>query len=232
MTKKPVSYGYQKISLKKARALTDIWLNKSLPKSQWQIVAPILKEKKIPEVAIKAVKIVKNLELEKPNILDVGCSSGYYYDFFKWAGLEFDYEGCDISPHFISLARKKHRKVIFKTASILKLPYENNGFDVVLASGVLHYELDYQLALKELARVSSKYVLLHRLPVFAINAKTGISYYKKIGYGVDMMEIVFDWKTLNQLFLKLKLSLRQFLAGDKLDFKTPAYWTTILLKRN
>lgn len=234
MTKKnsePVSYGYQKISLDRAHRLTGAWLDKTLPQSQWQIVAPILKDKKVPEVAIPVVEIVKRLELKQPSILDVGCSSGYYCDFFKWAGLEFKYAGCDVSPHFISLAKKRHRWVDFKVAPITKLPYKNNSFDVVLASGVMHCELDYHQAMRELVRISSSHVLLHRLPIFATSGKEKTSYFKKFGYGIEMMEVVFNWETLIKMFAGLKLDMRKFLAGDRLDIEPSAHWSTISLKK-
>ena len=225
----PVSYGYKKISLVEARLLADAWLNETLPQSQWQIVAPILKEKKVPEVAVPAIEIIKRLGLVRPSILDVGCSSGYYYDFFKWAGLSTRYVGCDVSPHFVALARKSHRGIDFKTATMTRLPHRDDSFDVVLASGVLHIELDYKKALGELIRVSNKYVLLHRLPVFSTN--TRISYYQKTGYGIQMMETVFSLSNLSKLFLDLGLMMKFYLSGDKLDVKTPAYWTTILLEK-
>ena len=225
----PVSYGYRKISLGEARQLSDAWLDNSLPQSQWQIVAPILKEKKVPEVAALVIEIIKRLGLVRPSILDVGCSSGYYYDFFKWAGLNLKYAGCDVSPHFILLAKKKHRRIDFKVGPMTRLPYKDNSFNIVLASGVLHIELDYKKALGELIRVSNKYVLLHRLPVFSTN--TRISYYQKTGYGIQMMETVFSLSNLSKLFLDLGLMMKFYLSGDKLDVKTPAYWTTILLEK-
>ncbi|KKR27246.1 hypothetical protein A2875_02295 [Candidatus Gottesmanbacteria bacterium RIFCSPHIGHO2_01_FULL_46_14] len=228
----PVSYGYRKISLGEARQLSDAWLDNSLPQSQWQIVAPILKEKKVPEVAALVIEIIKRLGLVRPSILDVGCSSGYYYDFFKWAGLSTRYVGCDVSPHFVALARKSHRGIDFKMAPMTELPFMDGVYDIVLASGVLHTDLGYRRALVELARVSKKYILLHRLPVFSTGSKMNLSYYKKIGYGVEMMEIVFDWKTLLALFSRLKLNVKEYLAGDRLDIKSPAYWSTILLEKH
>ena len=225
----PVSYGYQKISLKKARTLVDAWLDKSLPQNQWQIVAPTLRSRKIPDVVTPVIEIIKKLRLRRPGLLDVGCSSGFYYDFFELAGLNFKYAGCDISPDFISLARKKHRGVDFKVAPITELPYKDNHFEVVLASGVLHLELSYEQAVKELVRVSSRYVLLHRLPIFAINTRIG--YYQKVGYGVKMMERVFSLSSLSKLFFDLGLLMKFYLWGDKLDIKTWACWTTILLEK-
>lgn len=225
----PVSYGYERISLAKAKKLSRTWLNKSLPSSQWQLVEPILRKKKVPSLAIPVIKIIKKLNLKRTKLLDVGCSSGYYYDFFKWANLNVKYAGCDISPEFISLSRKKHWGVDFKIAPITKLPYKDNNFDLVFASGILHYELNYRQALKEMARVSSRYILLHRLPIFISN--TRISYYQKIGYGIKMMETIYPLYKLTHLFDDLGLIMKFYLWGDKLDIKTSAHWMTILLDK-
>lgn len=225
----PVSYGYERISLVRAVGLSQAWLNKTLPLSQWHLVEPILYKKRIPMLAKPVIRIIKKIISRKTKILDVGCSSGYYYDFFKWAKLNIKYAGCDISPEFISLAKKKHWGLNFKVAPITTLPYKNNSFDLVLASGVLHCELDYQRAIKEMARVSSRYILLHRLPIFATNTKT--SFYQKVGYGVEMMETIYPLSRLTKLFCEQGLTMKFYLWGDKLDVKTPAYWTTILLEK-
>lgn len=225
----PVSYGYVKISESKAKQLVGAWLNKSLPKSQWQIVAPIMKRKVVPDVAEPVIRILRNLGIDKLKLLDVGCSSGYYYDFFKWALLNVKYSGCDVSPDFISLAKKRYWGVDFRVATITDLPYKGNGFEIVFASGVLHSELNYRQAIKEIARVSSRYILLHRLPIFSIN--TNIGHYQKMGYGVIMMETVFPLSKLTELFDDLKLKMKFCTYGDRMDIKTPAYWTTVLLEK-
>lgn len=228
---KSVSYGYEKISEPKAKKLVGAWLNKSLPESQWQIVAPILKRKIVPEVAEPVIEILRNLGADKLKLLDVGCSSGYYYDFFRWSKFNIDYRGCDVSPHFISLAKKKYPKISFDVAPMAHLPYETDSFDIVLASGVLHYDLDYERTTAELIRVSKRYVLLHRLPTFPVKSNSRLSYYKKIGYGVEMMEVIFDFKTLNRLFKKLGLLVKRLQNVSRVDIDKKAYWSTILLEK-
>lgn len=227
--KLPVSYGYERISLAKAKKLSRAWLNKSLPLSQWQLMEPILRKKKVPSLAMPVIKIIKKLNLKRTKLLDVGCSSGYYYDFFKWAKLNVKYAGCDVSSDFISLAKRKHWGVDFSVAQIANLPYDDNSFDLVLASGVLHTELNYRQAIEEIARVSSRYILLHRLPIFISNSR--ISYYQKVGYGIEMMETIYPLYKLTHLFDDLGLIMKFYLWGDKLDIKTSAYWMTILLDK-
>ena len=200
----PISYGYVKISESLAKMMAGVWLDRSLPKSQWKIVSPILKSKVVPEVAKPVVGIIEKLGLERASILDVGCSSGFYSDFFKWSNFKIRYQGCDISPYFISLAREKYPHLKFKVTPILNLPYVNDSFDVVLASGVLQAELDYSKAILELTRVTSKYILLHRVPIFSTKSKSRLAYYKKVGYGIEMMETIFDLLTLKRIFKKLK----------------------------
>lgn len=225
----PVSYGYERISLTKAKRLSRAWLNKSLPLSQWQLVEPILRKKKVPSLAMPVIKIIKKLNLKRTKLLDVGCSSGYYYDFFKWAKLNVKYAGCDVSPNFIALAKKNHRWIDFRTAPLINIPHDDDAFDVVLASGVIHYELGFKKGLRELVRVSKRYVLLHRLPIFEINTKT--SYYKKVGYGVYMLETIFALKFLTRIFLELGLTIHYYWSGERVDIKSSARWTTILLEK-
>ncbi len=227
----PVSYGYVKISRSKVKMLIGAWLLESLPKSQWEIVAPIMKKKEVPDVAKPVIKTIRNLGIGRAKLLDVGCSSGYYYDFFRWSKLRLDYCGCDVSPYFISLAKEKYPKIDFKVAPMSNLPYRNDSFCIVLASGVLHCDPDYERAIAELVRVSNRYILLHRLPIFPANSRSKISYYKKIGYGVEMMEVIFDFKTLNKIFKKLKIRTKHFETAGKMDIPDEAYWSTILLEK-
>lgn len=231
MKNKPssVSYGYKEIGLDQAKKSGCAWLNKRLPAGQWKIVKPIIKAKVIPEVARPVIKIVKQLKLPSPTILDVGCSSGYYLDFFNWANINIKYFGCDFSSAFVRQAKKRHPFVDFKVASMIDLPYDNNHFEILFVSGSFHCEWNYRKALKEITRVASRYVLLHRLPVFE-NAKR-TKYFSKIGYVVKMMEIVFSESKLNELFLKNKLRQVSQSKNGKVDIEEVAYWSTILLEK-
>jgi SAM-dependent methyltransferase len=105
-------------------------------------------------------------EFENPQILNAGCGRGLI-DY--WLINVFDYQIVllDNSAKCIKNLRKafgKVKKDKFKLcyASILDIPYTDNKFDLVWNSGVLEHFLkeDYKKAIKEVVRVSKKYILI------------------------------------------------------------------------
>lgn len=227
---------YVVISKNKALPLTKAWLSKSIPEKQMKIVKPLLRDKIVPDVAKPVIKIVRCIKERNLNILDVGCSSGYYYDFLKSAGFKnFEYQGCDLSPEFVKLAIKLHPKLKFKVGDIIKLPYKTGEFPLILSSAVLYYaQQNYKKAIKELARVSSKYILLHRIMIFDNKQKT--IYLSKKVYDVKMREMVFGWKDLKRAFAKNDLVIRKLIKYDIFDINYlglgKASLVTILLAKN
>jgi ubiquinone/menaquinone biosynthesis C-methylase UbiE len=99
-------------------------------------------------------------------ILDLGCGSGgwlelrddriskgsWLYEFGgSWA------YGVDINPGYIKDAEKSiGNGTSFFVADARFLPFPDEFFTVIHASGALHHMTDYKLALKEISRVLSK----------------------------------------------------------------------------
>jgi 2-polyprenyl-3-methyl-5-hydroxy-6-metoxy-1,4-benzoquinol methylase len=101
---------------------------------------------------------VKKLKVD--SILDAGCGEGFTLEFLRKQGIGKIYEGIDFLKTAIEIGHKVHPKVKLLQESIYELPYKNNTFDVVLCTEVLEHLEDPKKALKELFRVSKKYVLL------------------------------------------------------------------------
>lgn len=72
-------------------------------------------------------------------LLDIGCGNGRAYQLFRDAAIE--YEGVDVSPELINIARRLHPDILatFRVGSMLSLPYEDASFDVTTAVAVLHH---------------------------------------------------------------------------------------------
>lgn len=87
-------------------------------------------------------------------ILDAGCGSGIVTNTLvdQW-----DVMGCDISQ--TALAQVNAPTVL---ADLTDLPFEDRQFDLVLSSDVIEHIPDsvYRAAIKEIARVAGKYVLI------------------------------------------------------------------------
>ena len=84
----------------------------------------------------RAIKKVVKLQLSEndySNVLDVGCGTGMFADFFK-----VDYTGIDINPDYIKSVGNKSRGT-FLVGDATSLPFSNIKFDLVFTLGVLHH---------------------------------------------------------------------------------------------
>lgn len=64
-------------------------------------------------------------------VLDIGCGIGDGADFFIDSG--FDYEGIDISPEMIKIAKQKVPRAKFRVLDMRKLDYPAESFDGIFA---------------------------------------------------------------------------------------------------
>lgn len=104
------------------------------------------------------VSAIKDLEIK--SILDVGCGEGFTLDKLSEEGIGKKLEGVDFLKTAIDLGKKAHPKLTLKQGNIYDLEYKNNSFDLVMATEVLEHLEDPLKGLKELIRVSKKYLLL------------------------------------------------------------------------
>lgn len=94
-------------------------------------------------------------------LLDAGCGEGFGLNHLLQLGLPLDYVGSDISPDALRWAR--HNLIPGLRASVADLyhlPYANNTFPLVICLEVLEHLPDSAVGLRELARVSSGYLIL------------------------------------------------------------------------
>jgi ubiquinone/menaquinone biosynthesis C-methylase UbiE len=193
-----------------ARRCANAWQAPSIPLRQYEAcVRPELKafsEGKSIAPYDALVRCVKALPPEINNpatlILDVGCSSGYYSEVLAKRGLFYTYVGCDSSEAFVEFAHNEYPHLQFHVQDITWLDYNDAQFPIVMSGGVLMHIYEYEKALSELVRVSSKYVILHRTPV-AIGKATVA--YEKTAYGVPVVEWMFGQKELKRLTEKYGL---------------------------
>lgn len=234
-----ISHGYKLITLRQVKELAikydNVWRDKTLPIKQYEIVKKqiqIIKRNNTFGIPYSpAIKILKRIPIKDLSLLDIGCSSGYYGEIFKLAGLKIKYEGCDYSEVFIRLARSLYPKIRFKVADATKLPYKNKSFSVVLSSGCIQYIRDYNQAIIEAARIAKHYIILHRLPVCYIQ-KT--SYFTKRGYDLEMMELAFNETELLDIFSGLNFGVCMSISLDPFQvdkFHELIYQKSYLLKR-
>ncbi|MCK4386480.1 MAG: class I SAM-dependent methyltransferase [Candidatus Pacebacteria bacterium] len=177
----------------------NTWKNNSIPLKQLKIT-----EKELPNFINNTnmkfcVALIKKTNLKTPNLLEIGCSTGYFSEIFKRTGIKGKYEGCDYSKEFIKIAKQKYSNIPFTINDATKLNYENKKFDIVISGCCLLHIINYQKAISEAVRVSKEFVIFYRTPILHLK-KTIFT--KKIGYDLEMLEILFNENELIDLFLK------------------------------
>lgn len=99
--------------------------------------------------------------LELSNILEVGCNRGHNLAVLTSLFPQANIVGIEPNRKARELARTRNAEVKVLDGSIFKIPYPDGVFDFVFTAGVLiHIALaDLETALRELRRVSSRYIL-------------------------------------------------------------------------
>lgn len=98
--------------------------------------------------------------LDPKKILDAGCGEGFTLSRFYELKIGKSLEGIDYSSDAIKIGKQVHPHLNIKRGDIYSLVYKDNFFDLVTCMEVLEHLENPEKALKEVERVSSKYVLL------------------------------------------------------------------------
>ncbi|MBI3790825.1 MAG: class I SAM-dependent methyltransferase, partial [Gemmatimonadetes bacterium] len=162
--------------------------------------------------------LVASMPGGRPRLLEVGCSSGYHGEVFALRQLAVAYAGCDYSSAFVTMARETYPEVPFEVADATALPFPDGSADILLSGCCLLHIPDYEAAIRESARVAARYVVFHRTPVLH---RAPTTYYRKLAYDVETVEIHFNEAELVGLFARHGLRLIgietldvQWRAGD------------------
>ena len=92
-------------------------------------------------------------------VLDVGCASGGFFNIMRSLEPHIEYTGIDIAEAAIVLAKQKYPEARFLATDGIGIPFEDQGFDLVHCTSVLVNEPRYKDLLKEMYRVSNRFVL-------------------------------------------------------------------------
>lgn len=168
------------------------------------------------------VKTTKPLIIN--SVLDVGCGEGFTLDRLQKDKIGKSYEGLEYSKDAIELGKKLYPKLHIRFGDIYELPYAENSFDLVICTEVLEHLENPRKALRELIRVSNKYILLTvpNEPFFTLQR---IARFQNILHLGSHPEHIQHWTA--PAFLKF-VKIR---GVKRIALKFPIPWTMVLLKK-
>lgn len=118
-------------------------------------------------------------DIKGKSILDVGCGLGDMYGWLKTKHAGFKYEGMDITPSMIKMAKSNYPGVKFRVADILKI--DKPKYDYILASGIFNRKV----------KNHEKFLKSSVLNMFKLC---------KIGIAFNIMSVKADFKEKNEYY--------------------------------
>ncbi len=107
--------------------------------------------------------LLKPIYQEGWSVADIGCGAGHYLrSLRKRVDENIQYTGIDATARYIELASKAFpEKASFRVGDICSIPAKDQEFDLVVNSNVLlHLPPPLNKPIRELLRISSKYVVI------------------------------------------------------------------------
>lgn len=161
-----------------------------------------------------AAKAVAATGITTPGLLEVGCGSGYYSEVFaELLSGGVRYTGIDYSEAMIARARARYASAAFEVADATRLPFPTDAFDIVFNGVSLLHILAYEEAVRETARVASRFCILHTVPVHEHRT----TFLTKYAYGAPVVEIIFKKRELISLCEGAGLKLEREWPGIPYD---------------
>ena len=212
-----VSYAHRQIASHEVTAeLAQSWCSDEIPRKQRALVQRELAELysgRPPKVFQVLADVLQPHVRPGIGLLEVGCASGYYYEVLEYLlKTRVSYVGVDFSSAMIRLARMYYPQGQFEVGDGAALRFEDNGYPIVVSSGVLLHVQNYAGHIAEAARVASGIVVLHRTPMYRAAAT---AYFKKLAYGVETFELRFNEGELFELCAQVGLEYEARVEYDR-----------------
>lgn len=188
--------------------MNELWTDPAIPAQQLAVVKRELEQVAEGKFVTPYAQFFECLDRvpDPLGILDVGAGCGHYGEAMRLTGrgLWRYYTAIDASATFRMVALAQFPWMSYDVGMASYLPYRASAFSVVLSSACLMYAADPMNDIRELARVSSGYVILHRTPI-DLGGKT--HQIEQTAYGQTFLETRFAEADLMAMFEAAGLSV-------------------------
>ena len=121
----------------------------------------------------KAISRYLRQNVQGMKLLEVGCGTGHWSQFFSSLG--FEVIGVDVSVSMIRIAQSKNiANASFQVVDGHSLPFRDNSFDITTAITTLEFVNDAELVLQEMVRCTRR--PFGQLIIGAMNSLAPVSY--------------------------------------------------------
>ena len=136
-------------------------------------------------------KILEEIKNKKViNILDIGCGEGQSDKYFLKNLPKIKITGIDVDDKAISEAKSNCPKMIVKKNNIYNLSFKDKSFDLVISLEVLEHLSNPQKALKEIKRVSNKFIIsVPYEPYFSLLSFLSGKYLRNLGRHPEHLQV-------------------------------------------
>jgi ubiquinone/menaquinone biosynthesis C-methylase UbiE len=160
------------------------------------------------------VNLISDQPFNRGRILDIGCGTGEFTQFFKGNNCIF---GADVSSEMIVKARRKMPNVNFIRADVCHLPFKDSVMDFVSIVGLLEYFKEQRKPLFEASRAlrdnCSIVISFSKESIFNLPRKIwGIDYYAKNENEMKELLAISDLKIIKKVEGRIQT---QFLCTKK-----------------
>ena len=116
-------------------------------------------------------------------VLEVGCGEGELAQPILQATRADSYLGTDLSSRIVEEARSRNPGLTFEVQNAEQLPYGDKSFDLVVACEVLEHVENPEAVLRELDRLSAKWILVSvpREPLWRVLNMARGAYWSDLG---------------------------------------------------
>ena len=130
-------------------------------------------------------------------LLDAACATAYYADIIQhYVGDWIEYYGIDFNPGMVTMAQNLYPGLPIVQGDVCDMDmFNDQAFDIVLSGATIMHIDDWHSAVRELARVSRQWLILHRTWILP-DTDTPTQVDKRDAYGHLVSYITFNEREL------------------------------------